>query len=345
MQKFSEKRVVGIRGLDLQIYNQIQELARLKNDNVANIINDALKKYLQNTDDVEYTAPKTISGQSKFEVTAEALKQLTPLRIEDVNTVIILDDEKEITTEMIDKDLESISRVEKIYVPNRLYYIILRKAKNIVDIQKYQEPWKEEVTLNFGANAKINRTMLEKFKQENKRLKIIVSGGDLLIENDISDALFEELINELKVRGNLVVPEDLYASVLTKGTIEGSVQLIDKEGKPVDQIQFGNVGSKGDSKSSKRDKKGSTPFTFSFNPGMDTLMESMDELKEGLSKIFQNINLDEEVSDAINSELKKEFKKNKRRVTPTKVKSSKRKKDEDDNENEDEDDDYKIDIE
>ena len=77
---------------------------------------------------------------------------------------------------------------------------------------------------------------------------------------------------------------------------------------------------------------------------MDTLMESMDELKEGLSKIFQNINLDEEVSDAIKSELKKEFKKNKRRVTPTKVKSSKRKKDDEDESSED-DGDYKIDIE
>ena len=121
----SEKRVVGIRGLDLQIYEQIQELARKKNDNVANIINDALKRYLLNSDDVVYTAPQIISGQSKFEVTAEALRQLTPLRIEDVNTVIILDDTNEITTEMIDKDLESISRVEKIYVPNRLYYIIL----------------------------------------------------------------------------------------------------------------------------------------------------------------------------------------------------------------------------
>ena len=64
----------------------------MKNDNVANIINDALKKYLQNTDDVEYTAPQTISGQSKFEITAEALKQLSPLRLEDISTVIILDD-------------------------------------------------------------------------------------------------------------------------------------------------------------------------------------------------------------------------------------------------------------
>ena len=172
------------------------------NDNLANIIKDALKKYLQTIDDVEYIAPQIISGQSKFEVTAEALKQLSPLRIEDVNTVIILDDNNEITTEMIEKDLESISRVEKIYVPNRLYYIILRKAKNIVDIQKFQEPWKEEVTLNFGANAKINRTMLEKFKKENKRLKIVVSGRDLLIENDISVDMFEELKNEFKVRGN-----------------------------------------------------------------------------------------------------------------------------------------------
>ena len=117
----SEKRVVGIRGLDLQIYEQIQELARRKGDNVANIINEALKRYLSSSDDVNYTAPQTISGQSKFEITADALHELSPLRIEDVATVVVLDDNNEITTEMINQDLESIIRSQEIFVPDRLY--------------------------------------------------------------------------------------------------------------------------------------------------------------------------------------------------------------------------------
>ena len=312
--KTSEKRVVGIRGLDLQIYEQIQELARKKNDNVANIINDALKKYLQNTDDIEYTAPQTISGQTKFEITADALKQLSPLRIEDCSTVIIVDENNEITSDMIEKDLESITRAQEIYVPTNLYYVILKKAKNVNNVIKYDGSWREETTITFGANAKVNLSMLEKFKEENKRLKIIVSGGDLLIQNDISVDMFDDMISELKVKGNLIVPEDLYASVLTKGSIDGSVQLIDKEGKPVDQIQFGNVSSGPEAKKgSKKAKSGASPFTFTFNPGMDTLMDSIEELKDGLSKVFQNLNIDADLSDLgaeINAELKKDLKKN-----------------------------------
>ena len=315
----------------------------MKNDNVANIINDALKKYLQNTDDVEYTAPQTISGQSKFEITAEALKQLSPLRLEDISTVIILDDSGEITTDMIEKDLDSIVRAQEIFVPAKLYYVILKKAKNVNNVIKYEGSWREETTISFGANAKLNASMLEKFKKENKRLKIIVSGGDLLIENDISVDMFEDMISELKVKGNLIVPEDLYASVLTKGSIEGSVQLLDKEGKPGEQIQFGNVSSKGGTKS-KRDKKNASPFTFTFNPGMDTLFDSIEEIKDGIAKTLKNLNIDPDMADAIDNEFKKEMKKSKRRVTPDKIKTSNKSSRNDDDEDDNEDDDYKIEI-
>lgn len=342
----SEKRVVGIRGLDLQIYEQIQELARMKNDNVANIINEALKKYLQNTDEVEYIAPQTVSGQNRFELTAEALIQLSPLRIEDVNTVIVLDGkgEEEITTEMINRDLESINRTQTIYVPTKLYYVILKKAKNVVDVIKYDPPYREQKTLNFPSNTKLSLKILEQFKKENKRLRIIVSGGDLLLEPDIPVDVFEEIISELKVKGNLIVSEDLYASVLTKGSIEGSVQLIDKTGKTVDQIQFGNVSYDNDRETSSKTKKGSKnkqPFNFSFNPGMDTLFDSIEEIKNGIAQTLKNLNIDENFSDAINSEMNKEMKKKRERVKPNKVKFTRK----DDSEGDDEDDDFKVTIE
>ena len=339
----SEKRVVGIRGLDLQIYKQIQDLASQKKENVADIINEALTKYLQNAEGVEYTAPQTISGQSRFEITAEALKQLTPLRIEDVSTVIILDDNNQITPEMIEKDLDAILRAHEIFVPARLYYVILKKAKNVNDVIKYEGTWKEETTLNFGANAKLNLKMLEKFKKENKRLKIIVTGGDLLIENDISIDLFEEMVSDLRVKGNLIVPEDLYASVLTTGTIEGSVQLTDKEGNIIDQIQFGKSTSQSKSDSpSKKDSKTKTPFSFSFNPGMENLFDSIEEIKDGIAKTLKNLNIDADFSDAINEEINKELKK-KHKVKPTKIRKGKK---DIDSEDEDGDEgDYKIDIE
>ena len=324
----SEKRVVGIRGLDIQIYEQIQELARLKNENVANIINDALRNYLEGSNDVEYKAPQTISGQNRFELTAEALQHLSPLRIEDVQTLIILDDNEEITKTMIEENLDLIIRVQDIFTPKRLYYFILKKTKNIGNINQYENKWREEKILRFQSSTKLNLNIFERFKKENLKVKIIVSSGDLYLDPDITINIFEDVVSQIMVKGNLVVSEELYPTVLTIGSIDGNVQLIDKEGKPVDQIQFeGNFFTQEDNteKSAKRRKqKAQSVFGIPFAPGLENLVESIEELKEGFAKAFKNINIDfEGIEGKIEADLGKEFtspKKTRVKVKPTKVK-------------------------
>lgn len=317
----SEKKVIGIRGLDLSVYEQIQGLARKKNENVADIINEALKKYLSDDTELEYIAPQNVSGLTRFELTKEALIQLNPLRIEDVDTLIVIDDEEEITQELIEENLDSVTRVQEIQTPKRLYYIFLKKAKNIGQINYYEGKWREEKLLRFFSSTKLTAAILERFKRDNFKINIIVTSGDLFLSPDIPLALFEDVVSSIMVKGNLAVSDELYASLLTIGTIEGVIQLIDKDGNPIEQIQYEkDFFTTGDDKSSTTGKrKGKAPsLAMNFSPGFETLLESIEEIKDGFKSVFSNLDINEEIKSQMDRDTTKKTKKKRDRVKPTK---------------------------
>jgi hypothetical protein len=335
----SEKRVVGIRGLDLKLYERIQDLAKQQKKNVADVINTALRNLLENTEGSEFQAPEIISGQDRFEITAEALNELTPLRVEDIDRLIILDDENKITLELLKNNLDSIVRCTSVYVPNNLYYTILKKTKNVGTVTRYSRPWKEEKPLRFHSNTRINAKFLERFKQENLRLRITVE-GNLIFDPDISQELFEEIVVSLRCHANLAVSEDLYPTVLTIGVVDGAVQLIDIEGNPIEQIQFANdlfshtEPIKHRRRRAKRTSRTSdaNPFNFVIDPAIEGIRDSLEELKQipnikeminlGIREAMKtNIEIDEDLND-INISGKRPIKKTKRkRVKPTGVKT------------------------
>ena len=126
----------------------------------------------------------------------------------------------------------------------------------------------------------------------------------------------------------MAVSDELYESLLTKGTIEGIVQLIDSQGKPIEQIQYErDFFTASDESSNKRRKnKGDKPhLSFSFNPGLETLFESIEEIKEGVKSALGNLDLEKELNldklsldiDQNNSD-KKIKKKKRERIKPTK---------------------------
>lgn len=314
----SEKKVIGIRGLDLNVYEQIQELARIKNESIATVFNEALRKYLVSNKEVDYEAPHLISGQSRFELTVEALEKLNPLKIEDVGTLIILDDLNEISENLIQSNLEGIIRVQEIFCPKRLYYAVLMKSKNVGEITSYEGKWREEKVLRFFSSTKLTANILQRFKDENYRLKLVVSSGDLYLSPDISLELFDDVISHILVKGNLAVSDDLYASLLTKGTVEGAVQLLNKEGEPIDQIQYGyDFFTHDDPKKGKKKQKTQSPqFNFPFIPGLETLFESIEEIKEGVKSALENLDIETELN--LDDFSTKKIKKKKReRVKPT----------------------------
>lgn len=335
----SEKRVTGIRGLDLTLYEQIQELARRQDKNISEVVNLALRRLLENDEGSDFQAPEVISGQDRFELTAEALEVLKPLRIKDVRSVIILDENNKLSLELLKNNLESIINCKEVYVPSKLYYTILKKTNNVKDIIRYEKPWKEEKTLQFNSNTRINLKFLQRFKRENLRLRIIVY-EDLFLDPDITQELFEEIVISIKCHGNLAVSEDLYPTMMTIGTVEGIVQLLDNQGQPIDQVQFAReFFHEKDNKRGRKDRrsrhqpKGS--FHFDFEPAIEGVIETLESLaemkdlksvvQEGIKDILKKVNSEKNDID-INIDLSDEIRKKslkKKRVKPTNINSHK----------------------
>lgn len=325
----SEKRVVGIRGLDLAIYEQIQELARKRGTNVADVINEALRQFLHSNEEVDYAIPEIVSGQARFELTAEALEELAPLRIEDCDTVIVMDNQGEITKELVQENLDGILRVTDLYVPKVLYYVILKKSKSVGNLHRYDPPWREEKLLRFNSSTKITSKILERFRAENYRLKLVVH-GDLVFSPEIPLSLFEEVVSAITVDGNMAVSEELYASVLTLGSVNGVIQLIDEEGKPVEQISYQEDfftapgGASPRSRRTKRGKpRGEHSLSFSLNPGLDALFDSIEEVRAGVQEALKNVNIEADLEGlGIDKPTKKTAKKTRKRVKPTHKKTN-----------------------
>ncbi|MHA1982754.1 MAG: hypothetical protein ACW967_00260 [Candidatus Hodarchaeales archaeon] len=289
----SEKRVIGIRGLDESIYNEIQKHAKDTSKNVSDIFNEALTQYLQTIKE-DFTPPNIISGHSKFIINSEALNQLKPLKIENVEKVIIENDEK-LTIDLIETNLEGISNSIVVYVPQRLYYIIIKKSKNCENIEPYEGVYRIEETLEFNTSLKITSNMLERFKQQNKRIRI-KANGDLWIDFKVDPQLFDEVVSRIRANGGLYCSETLQPIILTKGSVSGNLGIIDENNEPVEVTQ---VNTKRE-KRSKKHASHTSPFidlsgiADAVRELKKTFIDLGPELEENLKKTFENLNFDEE---------------------------------------------------
>lgn len=289
----SEKRVIGIRGLDESIYDEIQKHAKETSRNVADIFNDALMQYLQTIKE-GYTPPNVVSGHSKFIINSEALTQLNPLKIENVERVIIENDDN-LTVDLIESNLEGIKNAIIVYVPQRLYYIIIKKSKNCENIEPYEGAYRIEETLEFNSNLKITSNMLERFKQQNKRIRI-KANGDLWFDYQIESQLFDEIVSRIRVNGGLYCSEDLQPFVLTKGSVSGNLGIIDENNNPIEVTQ---VNTKKQRRTRRSDSH-SSPF-LDLSGISDALREIKTsfldlgpELQDNIAKAFENIEIDGE---------------------------------------------------
>ncbi|MHA1992559.1 MAG: hypothetical protein ACXACX_21525 [Candidatus Hodarchaeales archaeon] len=289
----SEKRVIGIRGLNESIYNEIQKHAKDTNKNVSDIFNEALIQYLQTIKE-GFTPPNIISGHSKFIINSEALRQLTPLKIENVEKVIIENDEM-LTIDLIESNLEGISNAIVVYVPQRLYYIIIKKSKNCETIEPYEGVYRIEETLEFNTSLKITSNMLERFKQQNKRIRI-KANGDLWIDFKVDPQLFDEVVSRIRTNGGLYCSEALQPIILTKGSVSGNLGIIDENNDPIEVTQ---VKSKFERRSRKHPSHKS-PFidlsgiSDAIRELKSTFVDLGPELQENLKKTLENLNFDEE---------------------------------------------------
>jgi hypothetical protein len=303
----SEKKVIGIRGLDEKIYDEIQKYAKETNQNIAEIFNQALEQFLKTQQN--YNPPQVVSGHSKFIVNVEALQHLSPLRVENVERVIIDNDEK-LTLELIEKNLEGIKNAEAIYVPQRLYYLIIKKSKHCDKIEPYEGVYRVEETLEFNSTVKLTKNMLERFQQQNKRVKIRAY-GDLWIDYYVPVELFDDVVTRINAAAGFYCSEELQPIALTKAVVTGNLGIIDENNNPI-EIQQVSSG-RGDRRTRRHGPHAPPEAPFI---DLSAIADAVKEIKrsltdfgpqfsEKIAEAFKNIEITEESVDFSPSKKKR----------------------------------------
>ena len=312
----SEKRVIGIRGLDEKVYDEIQKYAKETDQNIADVINKALEEYIQSHRN--YKPPQVVSGHSKFVINSDALIHLNPLRVQNVERVIIENDAK-LTPELIESNLDGIYYAERIYTPQRLYYIILKKAKNCEKIEIYENQYKEDKRLQFNATAKITKNLLDRFAQQNTRIRIRAN-GDLWIDYHVPIDLFDEVVTGIEFNWAIYCSEELKPISLTKATVSGDLGIIDENNVPIEVQQVSRTGRRSHIPPKTSVPPGS-PFidlsgiSDAIKDLKDNLTGFGPQLQETIQDALKNMNIDVDVDEDVEKEDDR-FRKKKIKVTP-----------------------------
>jgi hypothetical protein len=134
--------VIGIRGLDKEIYQKIYTLAKQNGKRVSDLINEALKAYIQSHDDPTNLEPKdpiienagsmTLTKSVILNIHQELQKEFT---IRNSGKLIM---DPDVTKEVL-QHVKSIINASSgvIKAPKHIYHIIILKAKNYGSLEMY----------------------------------------------------------------------------------------------------------------------------------------------------------------------------------------------------------------
>ena len=131
---------VLIRGLDREIYNNVVARAKQQGKNVAELVNEALAQYMNQsapeTNDVFDTKKLVLAGSvllSKSDIMG-LHKELGPFHLENSGELTF---EKDVDREAFQK-IERISNTGKLRVPADVHHFALLKAGHVRgDVEKY----------------------------------------------------------------------------------------------------------------------------------------------------------------------------------------------------------------
>ncbi len=212
-------KVIGIRGLDARLYKDIGKIARKNGLSVAELINRLLAKYRY---DSLGENGNTISNISTLELHEDELIALDDeiINIISVRKLMLGPD---ITPETFNK-INRIEHVDQIWVPSHLYLLLLKKAKNCYNIEKYKgDRLPQVIQKSFDSDVHLTSSFMDYFLETNQKVDLKVY-GDLKIDSDISLQDFKEVIYNLDVDGDIHAPKHLIGILFATAKCYGEIE-------------------------------------------------------------------------------------------------------------------------
>ena len=135
-------QVIAIRGLDKEIYRKIYTLAKQNGKRVSDLINEALKAYIESQDDpvsyeqqdpiIENAGTMTLTKSIIFNIHQELQKEFT---IHNSGKLIIDPDVTKDALQYVKSIVNTSSGIIK--TPKHIYHLVILKAKNYGSLEMY----------------------------------------------------------------------------------------------------------------------------------------------------------------------------------------------------------------
>ncbi|MFX1285958.1 MAG: hypothetical protein ACFFB5_20110 [Promethearchaeota archaeon] len=211
-------KVVGIRGLDPQLYTEIGIRAKQLNITVSELINDIFSQYLTAESDEE-----SISGVDVLDISNEDLKVLESIKFIDIGR---LNFHSDITRESF-KNVKEIQRVDSISIPSHLYLPLLKIVRHCGKIDKYTgESLPSLRSKRFENDITLPREFFQYLLKRGEKIQLYVD-GDLVIAEDVTLEEYEGVVQTLRVEGEVTVPKSLVGLIYAQGELYGEVNTHD----------------------------------------------------------------------------------------------------------------------
>jgi hypothetical protein len=222
-----QKDVIAIRGLETELYNKILAKAKETGKNVSDLMNDAMRSYLN-----QVQGTSTVFGENmdNITVTKKDLSELGKVAFKEVTNLKFT---KDIDKETFTNNVLSIEDCDNVQVPEPLYLDAMKKAKGCHNVLRYSiEEQTQAQDQNFIARLFLNKQAqdqniiriggidnleISKSDLESIGQKVIFENIDeLKLSPDVDANTINQYIEAIRNVDELSVPKNVFLLILTK---------------------------------------------------------------------------------------------------------------------------------
>lgn len=206
-----QKDVTAIRGLETELYNKILAKAKETGKNVSDLMNDAMRSYLN-----QVQGTSTVFGENMDNVTVTK-KDLTELGKVAFKKVMNLKFAKDIDKEAFENNVLSIEDCDNVQVPEPLFLDAMKKVKSCHNVMRYSVEEQKTQDQNIIRIGGIDDLEISKSDLESIGKKVIFEQIDeLKLSPDVDADAVNRYIEAIRNVDELMVPKNVFLLILTK---------------------------------------------------------------------------------------------------------------------------------
>ena len=206
-----QKDVIAVRGLDTELYNKIHARAKETGKNVSELMNDAMKLYLN-----QVLQHGTVYGDGmvSLRVSKNDLVNFGKVTIRGVTDLGLSED---VDKETVENHLVSIENCVNVNVPQPIFADVMKRVRNCINVQSYLVGTTNNQATNIIRIGGIQSLEISKEDLESLDKKVVLEDiEELKLGPQIDLETVNKHIEVIRDVQELTVPKSIFMLILTK---------------------------------------------------------------------------------------------------------------------------------